>query len=193
MALNIPLLQAPDAPGGRIPSPFTGEVYILSRTAMELAYTDATHRRSSAAKGVLFMTTQRLVFLPEDPAKAGYASIELPFRGMTGEHLHQPIFSCNNLTASCAYYDGMPFTGELSYKIVFKNGGIGVFLPLFNRCLGAARQAAAAAGGGGWGGGGGGGSPPRAPRQTRGPTSGARATCRAPLPPSTRPTRRACT
>lgn len=144
MALNIPLLSSPDAPGGRIPSPFTGEVYILSRTAMELGYKDGTHR-VHPSKGVLFMTTQRLVFLPEDAAKAGYESLELPFRGMTRETLHQPIFACNNLTASCAYYEGMPFTGELSFKIVFKNGGIGVFLPLFNRCLGAARQAASAA------------------------------------------------
>lgn len=158
MALNIPLLQAPDAPGGRIPSPFTGEVYILSRTAMELGYTDDAHRRAHPAKGVLFMTTQRLVFLPEDAAKAGYESLELPFRGMTREHLHQPIFSCNNLTAACAYYEGMPFSGELNFKIVFKNGGIGVFLPLFNRCLGAARHAAsAAAAAGDYAGGGGGG------------------------------------
>lgn len=154
MALNIPLLPSPDAPGGRIPSPFTAEVYILSRTAMEVGYTDDA-RRAHPSKGILFMTTQRLVFLPEDAAKAGYESLELPFRGMTREKLHQPIFACNNLTASCAYYEGMPFSGELNYKIVFKNGGIGVFLPLFNRCLGAARQAASAAAAAGdhaWGG-----------------------------------------
>lgn len=145
MALNIPLLESPHEPGGRIPAPFTGEVYILTRTAMELGYTDDVHRHAHPSKGVLFMTTQRLVFLPEDGAKAGFESLELPFRGMTREVMHQPIFACNNLTASCAYYEGMPFSGELKFKIVFKNGGVGVFLPLFNRCLGGARHAASAA------------------------------------------------
>lgn len=145
MALNVPLLPSPDAPGGRIPSPFTGEVYILSRTALEMGYTDDSRRRANPSKGVLFLTTQRLVFLPEDATKAGYESLELPLRGMTREVLHQPIFACNNLTASCAYYENMPFSGELNFKIVFKNGGIGTFLPNFNRCLGAARQAASAA------------------------------------------------
>ncbi|OSX70527.1 hypothetical protein BU14_0731s0002 [Porphyra umbilicalis] len=164
MALNIPLLQALDASSGRIPSPFTGEVYILSRTAMELAYTDATRPRASPAKGVLFMTTQRLVFPPEDRAKAGYASIELPFRGMTGGHLRQPIFSCNNSTASCTYYDGMPFTGELGYKIVIKNGGIGVSLPPSTAAsVRRGRRQPLPGGEGGRGGGGGGGVAPENP------------------------------
>ncbi|GAB0498305.1 hypothetical protein MMPV_009646 [Pyropia vietnamensis] len=123
------------------------QVYILSRTALEMGYTDDSRRRTNPSKGVLFLTTQRLVFLPEDAIKAGYESLELPLRGMTREVLHQPIFACNNLTASCAYYEGMPFSGELNFKIVFKNGGIGTFLPNFNRCLGAARQAASAAAG----------------------------------------------
>lgn len=75
-----------------------------------------------------------------DQQKAGAVTFEMPFRGIFKEKLNQPIFGCVNLTADVLYYDEQPFSGDLSMKIDFIEGGVNTFLPIFNNVLGATRQ-----------------------------------------------------
>ncbi len=83
-----------------------------------------------------------MVFLvaEQDRFKAQCESFEMPFRGIWDEKLNQPIFAANNLTASLQYYDEQPFEGNLSVKLVFREGGVGTFLEMFNNVLRATRR-----------------------------------------------------
>lgn len=63
----------------------------------------------------------------------------MPFRGLWDESFHQPIFGCNNLTATIQYYDEQPFQGGLTMRIDFVQGGVNTFLPVFNNVLHATR------------------------------------------------------
>ena len=83
------------------------------------------------------MTNMRMVFRisESDRAKAACETFEMPFRGLWDEKLNQPIFGTNNLTATLMYYDDQPFQGDLSIKLIFKEGGVGTFLAVFNNVL----------------------------------------------------------
>lgn len=70
-----------------------------------------------------------------DVGKARCETFEMPFRGLWDEKLNQPIFGSNNLTASLQFYDDQPFQGNLSVKLIFKEGGVGTFLQMFNNVL----------------------------------------------------------
>lgn len=82
-----------------------------------------------------------MVFLIQENlrAKANAESFEMPFRGLWDERFHQPIFSCNNLTATIQYYDDQPFAGDLTMRLDFVEGGVNTFLPMFNNVLLATR------------------------------------------------------
>lgn len=82
-----------------------------------------------------------MVFLISEShrSKANAESFEVPFRGLWDERFHQPIFSCNNLTATVQYYDDQPFNGDLSIRLDFVEGGVNTFLPVFNNVLLATR------------------------------------------------------
>lgn len=75
----------------------------------------------------------------QDRAKAQAESFEMPFRGLLDEKFNQPIFGCNNLTATIQYYDEQPFTGGLTMRLDFIEGGVNTFLPIFNNVLLATR------------------------------------------------------
>lgn len=80
-----------------------------------------------------------LMIRPEDQVKARAGTFEMPFRGLWDEKFNQPIFGCNNLTASIQYYDEQPFSGGLTVRIDFVEGGVNTFLPMFNSVLRNAR------------------------------------------------------
>jgi len=103
------------------------------------------------AKGILYLTTTRLVFIagggPPDPS--GLVAFALPFTALApSTEFKQPIFAANHLSGVCA-----GATGEAhAFKLEFKEGGVGTFLPLYFRLLEYARAVAASGGGGGAGG-----------------------------------------
>lgn len=137
MAINIPLHHGADGP---FPLPFQGEAFLLTRDKTRISFKDAT-RSVKHLKGRLYMTNLRMVFMvsPNDRAKADCETFEMPFRGLWDEAFHQPIFGCNNLTATIQFYDDQPFSGNLTMRIDFVEGGVNTFLPLFNNVLHATR------------------------------------------------------
>ena len=137
MALNVPLTRDGS---GQFPLPFRGEVFMLTRDKITLSLKDGA-RNISDVRGRLFLTNMRMVFLVDDKdrAKAQAETYEFPFRGLWNEKLNQPIFHANNITANVQYYDDQPFRGTLSIKLIFKQGGLGTFLTVFNSALKATR------------------------------------------------------
>lgn len=133
MALNIPLTSDEN---GQFPLPFQGEVFMLTRDKITLTLKDGA-RDVPAVGGRLFLTNLRIVFLvaEKDRMKAQAESYEFPFRGLWDEKLNQPIFHANNITTNVQYYDDQPFQGTLSVKLIFKQGGVGTFLSVFNSVL----------------------------------------------------------
>lgn len=137
MALNVPLTHGHDGP---FPLPFQGEIFLLTRDKTELTFRDSA-RQAKKLKGRLFMTNLRMVFLirEADQQRIGAQSFEIPFRGLWDERLNQPIFGAINLTATVQYYDEQPFTGDLTMRLDFAEGGVGTFLHAFNNVLGVTR------------------------------------------------------
>ena len=80
-----------------------------------------------------------LLIKESERQKAGGETFEMPFRGIWEESFNQPIFGCNNLTSAVQYYDGQPFSGELTMMIDFIEGGVNTFLPIFTNVLQATR------------------------------------------------------
>lgn len=96
------------------------------------------------------MSNVRLVFVADkaDPA-SGLAGFDLPLVYIATEKLSQPIFAANNISGTCfpAVEGGGP-SGALpphSFKVVFKNGGMGTLYPLFYALRQRALRADAAA------------------------------------------------
>jgi WW domain-binding protein 2 len=136
MALNVPVTHGLDGP---FPLPFPGEVFVLTRDKIDITVKDA-HMNLKSLKGRLFVTSLRMVFMPSDPTRSqNCQSLEMPFRGLWDEFFHQPIFAVNNLTATIQYYDEQPFSGTLTIKLEFREGGVNTFLPVFNNLLRATR------------------------------------------------------
>jgi hypothetical protein len=101
-----------------------------------------------SAKGSVFLSNVRLVFLADAPDASGLAGFDLPLVYITGDKLNQPIFGCNNLSGRVwpAAEGGGP-AGSLpphDWKVSFRNGGVGTFYPLFYALVQRARRAGAA-------------------------------------------------
>jgi hypothetical protein len=127
----------------------------LSLTATATAFTPPKKQRWKTT-GAVYVSNIRLVFVADKPDPSGLAGFDLPLVYISSEKLNQPIFGCNNLSGACfpAVEGGGP-SGSLpphSFKVLFKNGGMGTLYPLFYalrqralRADAAARASAAAA------------------------------------------------
>ncbi|KAK9828894.1 hypothetical protein WJX72_002644 [[Myrmecia] bisecta] len=139
MAANPALVQTAD--GQLAPAPFTGEVIALRRDAIDCSLDNVRTRSGRwSARGVLYLTNMRLVFVALKPdAESGLAAFELPLAYLRNDKFNQPIFGCNNLAGECwpAVAGGGP-AGRLpphKWAMYFKEGGVGTFLPLYFRFL----------------------------------------------------------
>lgn len=118
MAVNIPLVS--EEGGGLMPARYTNEVFILRRDDMELELKDETGVLVPSLRGELHVTNVRIVFIVGEKytRKSRFRSVEIPFRGLENEALHQPIFGANNISGTIIPYDDQPFLGELSQQTV---------------------------------------------------------------------------
>ncbi|CAM9303666.1 unnamed protein product [Heterosigma akashiwo] len=94
------------------------------------------------AHGKMLMTTDRLVFVAENPPfqnGISFQGYDLPLVYMSNERFNQPIFGANNLTGTVNEPAG---TGnlEVDFKISFNNGGCMTFLQNFFSTLGHIRS-----------------------------------------------------
>lgn len=122
--------------GEVIPAPFSQELFALKRGGVNFEV-DSVHTRSGkwSTSGTVFMSNLRMVFVAEKPDPSGLAAFDLPLVYIRNHKLNQPIFGCNNLAGEVwpAVEGGGP-GGSLpphNFKILFKEGGIGTFYPLY--------------------------------------------------------------
>jgi hypothetical protein len=150
MALNPALL--PMGPGAPLPTPYAGEFICAARDGVRFEVTGLgdpngpSGSRLAFGSGCAYLTNYRLVFVADAPTAAASA-VELPLLFIEGERVAQPIFACNNLAGDCRPV-GAPAntTTRARWRLDFKNGGFGTFVPLYYAAVAYIRTASRHAG-----------------------------------------------
>jgi hypothetical protein len=147
MTANPALVQTPH---GLLPAPFAREVFVLGRPKVGFELDGVQTRGGKwSATGSLHLSNVRLVFVADKADPSGLAGFDLPLVYVTKDKLNQPIFGCNNLAGQVwpAVEGGGP-GGNLPphhWKVLFKEGGMGTFYPMYYALVDKARKTAAAA------------------------------------------------
>nr|XP_027097227.1 UPF0664 stress-induced protein C29B12.11c-like isoform X1 [Coffea arabica]XP_027097516.1 UPF0664 stress-induced protein C29B12.11c-like isoform X1 [Coffea arabica] len=163
MALNPQVF-----PNG-MPVPFVNEMFVLARDGVDFEVDKIPGAQGGhvKAKGIIYLSNIRMVFVANKPV-GDFAAFDLPLLYICGEKFNQPIFFCNNISGSvdpvsasdieslvCGLLVGSdPFLhfqvvpeneqralfSTHSFKILFKEGGCGTFVPLFFNLIHSVRQ-----------------------------------------------------
>lgn len=148
MAANPALVRTYQ--GELVPAPYPQEVFVLKRSGMQLEL-DGVHTSNGkwSAKGMLYISNIRMVFIADKPDASGLSCFDFPLVYLRNDVLVQPIFACNHLKGQIwpAIPGGGP-AGQLppyEFRFNFKEGGIGTFYPLYYTLATRAKQAAEAA------------------------------------------------
>ncbi|GAA0160670.1 hypothetical protein LIER_17170 [Lithospermum erythrorhizon] len=139
MALNPQLF--PDG----MPVPFVNEMFVLARDGVEFEVDKivGSDGGNVKAKGIIYLSNVRMVFVANKPVGNFYA-FDMPLLHVHGEKFHQPIFFCNNIAAHVEPVvpdtENRALYSTHSFKILFKDGGCGTFVPLFFNLISSVRQ-----------------------------------------------------
>ncbi|KAH9328922.1 hypothetical protein KI387_001030, partial [Taxus chinensis] len=94
-------------------------------------------------KGTIYLSTVRMVFVANKPVGA-FVAFDLPLLYIHDEKFNQPIFFCNNISGKVDPVVPEDANRALfsthSFKIIFKEGGCGTFIPLFFNLIRSVRQ-----------------------------------------------------
>lgn len=139
MALNPQLL-----PNG-MPVPFVSEMFVLARDGVEFEVDKipGDHGGHVKAKGVIYLSNIRLVFVASKPV-GNFFAFDMPLLYIHGEKFNQPIFHCNNISGQVEPVvpenEHRALYSTHTFKILFKEGGCGTFVPLFLNLISSVRQ-----------------------------------------------------
>ena len=140
MALNPQLF-----PNG-MPVPFVSELFVLARDGVEFEIDKipgAGHGGHLKAKGIIYLSNIRMVFVAKNPV-GGLVAFDMPLLYINGEKFNQPIFHCNNISGLVEPVvpddQHRALYSTHSFKIIFKEGGCGTFIPLFFNLISSVRQ-----------------------------------------------------
>lgn len=120
-----------------------GERPLLRRSDIHMTASGPGLPKSKAkSTGTVFLTTQRLVFMPK---KASDPQMDIELGGISAEKFNQPIFGANSISgtaSSCSFMaNGISHpTSMVKWKFAFFSGGVGTFLNVFLRILAFVRQ-----------------------------------------------------
>ncbi|KAL5724541.1 hypothetical protein ACHQM5_007786 [Ranunculus cassubicifolius] len=140
MAVNPQLLS------NGMPVPFVNEMFVLARDGVEFhidKIPDGPHGGHVKAKGIIYLSNIRMVFVANKPV-AHFTAFDMPLLFVRGEKFNQPIFMCNNISGLVepVVPDGQhrALYSTHTFKILFKDGGCGTFVPLFLNLIASVRQ-----------------------------------------------------
>nr|AFK43816.1 unknown [Lotus japonicus] len=141
MALNPQLF-----PSG-MPVPFVNEMFVLARDSVEFEIDkipgSGNHGGHLKTKGTIYLSNIRMVFVAKSPA-GGLTAFDMPLLYTSGEKFNQPIFHCNNLSGHVEPVvpddQHRALYSTHTFKILFKEGGCGTFIPLFFNLIASVRQ-----------------------------------------------------
>lgn len=140
MALN------PQLYGNGTPVPFVDEIFVLRRDAVdfEVDKVAEAHGSKLSGRGTAYLSNYRIVFVLNKPVDSLQA-FDLPLVYIHEEKFNQPIFFCNNLAGKV--HPVIPEGANRAlyapqfFKISFKEGGTGTFIPLFMNLIKSVRAA----------------------------------------------------
>ncbi|KAF3549896.1 hypothetical protein DY000_02000480 [Brassica cretica] len=139
MALNPQLM-----PNG-MPVPFVNEMFVLVRDGVEFEVDKIPggHGGHVKAKGVIYLSNIRMVFVATKPVD-NFVAFDMPLLYIHAEKFNQPIFHCNNISGQVEPVvpenEHRALYSTHSFKILFKEGGCGTFVPLFLNLISSVRQ-----------------------------------------------------
>ncbi|XP_074559480.1 uncharacterized protein LOC141815431 [Curcuma longa] len=137
MAVNPQLF-----PNG-MPVPFVGEMFVLARDGVEFEIDKIPGEGHVKSRGTIYLSNIRMVFVAKKPV-GNFFAFDMPLLFVHGEKFNQPIFHCNNISGSVEPVVPEGQHGALysahKFKILFKEGGCGTFVPLFLNLIGSVRQ-----------------------------------------------------
>ncbi|KAL0842955.1 hypothetical protein Bca101_016200 [Brassica carinata] len=149
MALNPQLM-----PNG-MPVPFVNEMFVLVRDGVEFevdkipgfvfsfSSPSLGHGGHVKAKGVIYLSNIRMVFVASKPVE-NFVAFDMPMLYIHAEKFNQPIFYCNNISGQVEPVvpenEHRALYSTHSFKILFKEGGCGTFVPLFLNLISSVRQ-----------------------------------------------------
>ncbi|KAK1294564.1 hypothetical protein QJS10_CPA16g00707 [Acorus calamus] len=137
MALN-PQLYA-----NGMPVAFVGEMFVLARDGVEFEVDKIPGGGHVKAKGIVYLSNIRMVFVASKPV-GNFVAFDMPLLYIHGEKFNQPIFFCNNISGLVepVVPEDQPraLYSTHSFKILFKEGGCGTFIPLFLNLIASVRQ-----------------------------------------------------
>ncbi|KAK9934188.1 hypothetical protein M0R45_021340 [Rubus argutus] len=139
MAVNPQLF-----PNG-MPVPFVNEMFVLARDGVEFEVDKIPGSDGGRlkAKGTIYLSNIRMVFVSKKP-DGHFAAFDMPLLYVHGEKFNQPVFFCNNIAGQVEPVVPENQHGALysthSFKILFKEGGCGTFVPLFFNLISSVRR-----------------------------------------------------
>ncbi|XP_021282647.1 UPF0664 stress-induced protein C29B12.11c [Herrania umbratica] len=139
MALNPQLFQ------NGMPVPFTNEIFVLVRDGVEFEVDKIPGSNGGRfkARGTIYLSNIRMVFVAAHPVGNVFA-FDMPLLYVHDEKFNQPIFHCNNISGHVEPVvpenEHRALYSTHSFKILFKEGGCGTFVPLFLNLISSVRQ-----------------------------------------------------
>ncbi|KAK6931949.1 hypothetical protein RJ641_001573 [Dillenia turbinata] len=101
------------------------------------------HGGNVKARGTIYLSNIRMVFVANKPVGNFYA-FDMPLLYVHHEKFNQPIFHCNNISGQVEPVvpddQHRALYSTHSFKIMFKEGGCGTFIPLFFNLIQSVRQ-----------------------------------------------------
>ncbi|KAB2018901.1 hypothetical protein ERO13_D08G238100v2 [Gossypium hirsutum] len=139
MALNPQLF-----PNG-MPIPFTNEMFVLVRHGVEFEVDKIPGSQGGRVKawGIIYLSNIRMVFVASRPV-GNFFAFDMPLLYVHDEKFNQPIFHCNNISGQVEPVvpenEHRALYSTHSFKILFKEGGCGTFVPLFLNLIASVRR-----------------------------------------------------
>ncbi|KAL4572510.1 hypothetical protein LXL04_019289 [Taraxacum kok-saghyz] len=139
MALN------PNLYGNGMPVAFVSEMFVLIRDGVEFEVDKIPGAPGGMgkAKGKIYLSNVRMVFVADKPTN-NFIAFDMPLLYVHGEKFNQPIFHCNNISGQVEPVvpddQNRALYSTHSFKILFKEGGCGTFVPLFFNLIKSVRQ-----------------------------------------------------
>ncbi|XP_030476624.1 uncharacterized protein LOC115693708 [Syzygium oleosum] len=139
MALNPQLF-----PNG-MPVPFVNEMFVLARDGVEFEVDKIPGSQGGRVKvrGTIYLSNIRMVFVTSKPG-GSFTAFDIPLLYVHGEKFNQPIFFCNNISGFVEPVvpddQHRALYSTHTFKILFKEGGCGTFVPLFFNLISSVRQ-----------------------------------------------------
>ncbi|KAK8559321.1 hypothetical protein V6N13_098897 [Hibiscus sabdariffa] len=139
MALNPQLL-----PIG-MPMAFTNEMFVLVRNGVEFEVDKIPGSQGGCVKawGTIYLSNIRMVFVASCPV-GDFFAFDMPLLYVHGEKFNQPIFQCNSISGQVEPVvpenEHRALYSTHTFKILFKEGGCGTFVPLFFNLISSVRR-----------------------------------------------------